>query len=162
MVLLHAPQMLSSYLVCKLFHVHIRDKYVCIYASYELSTFNSETRCTSLHTFYIIGICPWTHMPVILQMYVPMHCYQSLHKDPTLLYIQVKSQLNATFTYNAIAIYVPAINTALQCHMCQLANAQIWHNYVSIYNPYRRNAVHNVTRSTSVNIYPLLGNTPEQ
>ena len=46
-------------------------------------------------------------MPPTSQTYVPVHCYCSLHIDPTLPHIQVKKS-TATFNYHAIVIYVPS------------------------------------------------------
>ena len=36
-----------------------------------------------IHTLHIIGLCLWTNMPATLHIFVPLHCYCSVHKDFT-------------------------------------------------------------------------------
>ena len=96
------------------------DKGTCvsIYASYKLAAINNMTRNTGIHTFHIIGICPWTDMPATQHINVTLHCYCSLHIDSLVLHMSVEKQQTATFSYQAITIHVPAINMPLKCHTC--------------------------------------------
>ena len=66
------------------------------------------TSSTDIHTFKLLAYVPTQiNMPATLYTHVPLHLYYSLHTDPTLLYIQVKKQLQ-------IATYVPATNMPLK------------------------------------------------
>ena len=94
--------------------MQIWDNYVSIYASHELNAINNVTRSTIIHTLHIIGICPWINRHVTLYIYVPLHCYCILHKNPTLLHISVIEQQIATLIYPSIAIYVLATNMPLK------------------------------------------------
>ena len=68
-------------------HMHISDNYVSTYTYYELTAINNATRNTAVHTFHRIGICPWTHMPATLHIYVPVYQNCTLHVYPTVLHI---------------------------------------------------------------------------
>ena len=64
-----------------------------LYMPHELIEINSVTRSTDIHTFYIIGICPWTNMLAKLHIYAPLHVYNILHTDSPLLHISVKNNI---------------------------------------------------------------------
>ena len=68
-----------------LLHGQVSDNYVSIQTSYQLRTIKSVTKNTRIHSFHIIGICPWTNMPATFHKYVTLHFYLSLHIDPALL-----------------------------------------------------------------------------
>ena len=93
---------------CSLFPVQIWNIYVTIYISYELSVSNNVTTTTGIQTFHIIGI--W-HIVITLYIHLPVHCYCSLCKDPTLVHIYIQN----AFNYHIIAIYVPTTNMPLKC-----------------------------------------------
>ena len=103
------------------FHVQIWCNYFSIYATFELTAINNVTRNTGIHTLQIIGICPWTNMPTILHMYIPLYCYLSLHVDPTSSHT---SQKNSKLQLLLYAIYLPpvqitwfALMGGMQIHM---------------------------------------------
>ena len=56
--------------ICELLHVHIWNNDVSTFAWCELTAINNVTRNTSIHTFYIIGICPRTNMLATLHILV--------------------------------------------------------------------------------------------
>ena len=60
---------------------------------------------TLVYMFHNTDICPRTNTPDILHIYVPLHCYCSLHIDPTLLHISVKKKKKqiVTLIYHATA-----------------------------------------------------------
>ena len=109
------------------------------------------TRNTDRHTFYIIGICPWTNMPPTSHIYVPLHYYCGLHIDLTLLHRTCEK--TSVFIYHAIAISVLATNMALKCHIyATYANYFICtcETTMSAYN-----AINNVTSSTGIHIFHI-------
>ena len=59
--------------------------------------------------------------------YVPLHYDYILHIDSTLLYIQLKKNLQQVFSET---------DMPLKWHICQLLHVQIWDNYVSTYTSY--------------------------
>ena len=71
----HGPQIPHICNTCQLVHALIWGNFVniYIYTSYELTIINSATRCTAIHVFHFIGICPWTNMPATSHIYVPLH-----------------------------------------------------------------------------------------
>ena len=73
-----------------------------------------------VHTFHFIGTCPWTNMSATLHMYAALHCSWSLHRNPKLLYMSVKTQQNAILIYHASTIYVLATIMPLKCHICAI------------------------------------------
>ena len=82
----------ASYLMCAW------ENHVSINTTYEFTAINSVARSTGIHTFPIIGICPWTNMPPNC-MSVALLCYCSLHVDPSLFHIQVKMYV-CIYIYN--------------------------------------------------------------
>ena len=78
---------------------------------------NNVTMKSSIDTFHITAICPEANKPATLHIYILLHCYLSLHIDPTLLHISINTLQNATLIYNATAIYVPATNMPIKCHI---------------------------------------------
>ena len=62
-----------------------QDNPLSIYASNDSNAINNVTMNTDIHTFHIIGICPWANMPVTFYIHVPLHYYCGLHIDPSLL-----------------------------------------------------------------------------
>ena len=113
----HAPQMPQVCHIWRLVHVQIWGEYVLTCTSYQFTGINNIPRSTSLGTLHIIGIFPWKNIPTTLYMYVPLHCYCSLHIEPILLHISAKKQQTVIFNYHAIGIYVPAKNMLLKCHI---------------------------------------------
>ena len=55
------------------------NNHLSIYASYKLTAINNVTRCTSIHTFHITVIWPWTNMSATIHTSVPLHFYCSLN-----------------------------------------------------------------------------------
>ena len=75
------------------------DTMMSVYMPQKLAAISSVTRNTDIHTLYIIGTYTWTCMPATLHIYAQLHCYCSLHIDPTLLHIQIKNNNNKTRNY---------------------------------------------------------------
>ena len=46
------------------------------------------------------------------------------------------------------------------CHICKIVNVQISHNYFSIYTSYEFTAINNVTRSTGILTFHIIGICP--
>ena len=145
--------------LCQLINVQIWDNYVSIYASYEPNTINNVTRNTDIHTFHIIGICPWTNLPVTLHIYVPHHYYCGLHRDPTLYTSQKIKQQSTKGTPHIIVKYVPETNMPLKsiymCQICLVVYVLKSDNYVSIYTSYKCTAVISVTRTTPIHTFNI-------
>ena len=102
--------------ICNIYNlvqVHIWHNYFSTNTSYELNTINNVTRSTAIHTFHIIGICPWTNMPAPLHINVPLHYYCHLQIS------HISTQKTSTSLYHVIVMYVPTTNMHLKCH--------IWH-----------------------------------
>ena len=75
-IAIHVPTTISpkNAIYASNFHMHIWcDNYVSIYTSYEPTAINSVTKCTGIHTFHIIEICPWANMPATIHIFVPLH-----------------------------------------------------------------------------------------
>ena len=68
--------------------------------------------------------------------------------------------------YYAIAIYVPATNMPLKCHIqsiyhiCQLLQVHIWDNYVNLYTSYELTAIDSVTAGTGIFSVHIIGIYP--
>ena len=121
--------------IFQLLFVQISDNNVRIYASYQLTAINNVTTSTGIYTFHIFWHMPLNNMSATLHIYFLLHFYCSIHIDPTLLYVKVKTQQTATFNYNAITIYVPIIDMPLKCPICQYVMCR-YQTCVSINNPY--------------------------
>ena len=48
----------------------------------------------------------------------------------------------------------------LKCHICQLLHVQVWDNYDGIYTLYELTAINNVTRSTGMHAFHIIGICP--
>ena len=156
----YAPQMLYISHICQIIHVHMNN-YVNIYASCGPIAMNSVMGKTCIHTFHIIGICPWTNMTPTSHIYVPLHYYCGPHTNPSSWIYKSKRQLAATFNYQAISIYMSEINMALKCHIyATYANNFMcrYNNTMSVYH----NATNSVTTSTGMHTFILLACALEQ
>ena len=88
---------------CQLLQAKILDTYVNIYTLYEINAISNATRSTGIHTFHITGKCTWINMSATLYIYVPLHLYCSLHRDPTLLHTSIKiNKLPPLFIYHKL------------------------------------------------------------
>ena len=105
----------------KLVHEYIWHNSVSTNTSYELTPINNVTWCTAIHTFHIIDIytamykfhiidiCPWTNIPTILHICVPLHA----HVSPLHFYCSLYT--DCTYEWKNC-------NFSLACHchiMCQ-------------------------------------------
>ena len=68
------------------------DNNVSTYTSYYLPAIKYVIRNTAVHTFLITGISCWANIPATLYICLTKHFYHSLHTDPTLLHISIKTQ----------------------------------------------------------------------
>ena len=58
---------------------------LCQYLHHAWTSINIVARNIAIHSFHLIGICPWTNIHATCHMF---HCtYSSLHIDPALLHI---------------------------------------------------------------------------
>ena len=108
--------------------MHASDNYVSIFTLYELTAMNNIITNTAIHTFHIIGKCPWINMSITLYIYVPLQYYCYLHVGPTGLHIQVKKQQTATSNYHTLKCQIYA--TYAHYFMCTYQMA------MSVYRPY--------------------------
>ena len=109
---------------------------------HDLARINNVTRNTGIHTFHIIGIYPWSNMPVTvtLHIYVPPHSSCSLHINLAL----VHTLLTKTWKYNFyLTCYCHIFHSnrcSTQilhiCHMFKLIHMQIWGKYANICTSY--------------------------
>ena len=75
-----------------------------------------------------------------LQIYVPLHCYYSLHMVPTSLHISLKKGQTAMFILYSIVIFVPPTYMPIKCHsqinwyayIGKYANLYAWHELAAI------------------------------
>ena len=119
------------------------DSYVSIYTLHELTAVKNITTSTCIHTFHIIGICPWTHMPAIWHM--KSHCTTNVVYMQTHITAHIsQKKMKCNFIYYAKTLYVPVslksyiYATYANYFMCT------WDNYVSIYTSYELTAMKNV------------------
>ena len=62
--------------------------------------------------------------------------------------------------YHAIAIYMPATNMPLKCHIYAKCFMCTYHTTVSVYTSYDLNELNNVTRSTNILAFHITGICP--
>ena len=79
------PSMLHINLICQKLHVNIRHIYVSIYASYE--------HMAVVYIYFTLLAYAPEQICMPHCTCVPLHCYCSLHIDPTLLHIQLHIQV---------------------------------------------------------------------
>ena len=117
--------------------VYVHDISVWVYVSYELTAISKMTRSTGVHTFHIIGICPWTNISPTLHIHVPLLSYHSLHIDPTLSHTQVKNQ-QAKPLFTIIAICTSNKYSQQMSHICHMCKSPYVHHWGSmpIYMPH--------------------------
>ena len=95
------------------------------------------TRNTGIHIFHIIGICPWTYMPAILYLYVPLYWYHILYRPHITSHIsKIKPQLVFTMLllymcHQEIWPYMSHMPITLCAHMKQLCQCicLIWSHW---------------------------------
>ena len=101
--------------------------YIIINTSYEITTINSVTRRTGIHTFPIIGTCPKTNIFVTLHIHAPLYYCCSLHTDFTYIFKKPNNcNLWSPSYYHMCASnkYAPPIPYI--CHMPKLHNMHQW------------------------------------
>ena len=145
----YAPQMSYLYHIYKLVCMQISDNYISKYASYELTTIDNMIRNTSIHTFHIIGIYPWTNIPTRLHIYFPVHCYCGLYVEPTLLPISVKNNnLQLLWPcYCHICSKKYASQMPNTCHMPKILDVNQWKKCGNKYATDELVGTNNVTRT---------------
>ena len=131
--------------ICKLVHVQIGDYNVSIYAPYDLTAINNVIRSTGIHTFLIVGMCPRKNMPAILHIQVLLHCYYSLHIDPTLLHIN-KTQHNSISICHVTDVYVPWKYAPQIPHVQIIWHAFMGEKYANIYATYEVASINEVAK----------------
>ena len=125
-----------------------------MYTSYELNAIISVTRSNAIHSFHIIVIC----LPHL--MYPTTLILQSKCRTHITTHTSHKQKQTATFIFHAISIYLPTKTIPLKCHICQLSQVHIGHNYIHIYTSYELNAINNVFRSTGVHTFHIIDICP--
>ena len=109
-----------------------------VYMLHMICAIGNVTISTGAHTFHIIGIIPQTNMPSTLHIHVPLQFYYSLHIDPTVLHISIRSQPTASHIYHTTAKYVQSINMPLKYQKyatCQNYSMCIYGGRMLIYMP---------------------------
>ena len=101
-------------------------------------------------------------MSATLHMYVPLHCYSSLHTDQTLLQILVKNHKLQLFIDNSINLpmaYIPLnyhiYATCANYFMCRYETA------LSVYIPlHELTVINDMTRSTGIHTFQIISICP--
>ena len=113
--------------------------------------------CVCMPIFHIIGICPWTSIATTSHRYVPLCYFCSLHIHQILMQRLVQKMqlliimLLPHVTITIISLKYHIYTTFPNNFMCT------WNNYVSIYTTYEFTAINNVTRSTGIHTFPIIG-----
>ena len=121
-----------------------------------LQVYHVYSHVTTVHIFNIteeiwLPHCEYDKMAVRLHG----HIY------PTFLHMCAKTQPTTIPTSHVIAMYGPATNMPLKCHIYANCFMFTWHNYVSRNTSHQFTAIKNRTRNTGIH-FTLLAYTPEQ
>ena len=147
------------YQSCMSFHVCFHEyvwlemlgcMHLYLYA-YAFIAIKNVIRSTGVHIFHIIGLFPWTTMPAILHIFVPLHYYCSLHID--CIYKQ-KEKLKLLFTM--LLPYMCWWSIPVKCQIWKLVHVKIWSNCVRIYTSCELTAAKNVIRDTGIHKFNII------
>ena len=100
------------------------------------------------------------------QVWLP-HCKYDSHSHyakwpyrPNIFVCTSTLQPPATVTSCITAKYVPETNMPLQYQICQLVHVQTSDNYITIYTSHKINAFNNITTSTGIVTFHIIGICP--
>ena len=114
--------------IWQLVHVQIWDDCVILYALYELSASNNVTRSICIHTFHIIGMCPNKY--ACHTVHTHTHTIALLLWSTHRLHITTHTCLRTNCNIQHVtAIYMPATNMSLKCHIHKLFDMYEWGKY---------------------------------
>ena len=139
-----------------LVNVQISGNYISINASYELTQINNVTRNTGIHTFCIIGICPWKDMPTKWYIYVPLHCISGLQIDPTLQLSKTSKPVSFELSSNMHMYYVFGTHIYFFSSMTTYVFFVWQTDFCSLFMPRTFKIVHTCVSIQNTNVHEVL------
>ena len=131
----------------------LKCMHLCLH-SYKLTEINIAIRNTGIHTFNIIGICPWTNMHATLPIFIPLCYYCTLPA-----HISGKNWLLFTMILPYLFQQVYPSNDT---HMPQMKTSSCVDkgSHVSTCFSYKLTAINNVSRNNGIHTFCITGICP--
>ena len=113
-----SKNMFPKYHICPLLYVQISDQTtLLVYMPHEFTVITNLARSTGIHISHIIGICPYTNMPIISYVCPTVSIMHSTCRTHITAHTsQNKNWADCNFIYHNITIHVQLTNMPPTLH----------------------------------------------